>query len=362
MGELSGVSVPPAEYQRIGNLPVDLRKLAHELGLSTSTVSRALNGYHDVKEETRKRVFEAAETFGYEASAVARRLRSNKAEAIGVILTPPQSQFADPFFLELLTGIDEALTGTPYHLLVTAARNKMDELDRIRRLVRGRRVDGLIFARTEADDRRIALLQQQGTPFATIGRSNATEPFVSIDIDHTVVGYDAVKRLAGFGHRRIGLINTPGHLMYSRHCRQGYDQAHRDLGLTVDPDLLTEVSMGQDGGRRGVERLMAVDRPPTALICGNDVLAIGAMAALQQRGLTVGRDVAVIGCDDQPLTQFTSPALTTFSAPVRRAGEHLAQLLLRIIDGEPPDGMQEVWRPELVVRASDGGVRDDLHD
>lgn len=336
---------------------MDLRSLARELGLSTSTVSRALNGYHDVKEETRKRVFEAAEKFGYEASAVARRLRSRRAEAIGVILTPPQSQFADPFFLELLTGIDEALTGTPFHLLVTAAHDKKDELERIRRLVGGRRVDGLIFARTEANDPRIALLQQQGTPFATMGRSNAEQPFAWIDIDHRVVGEEAVRRLAGFGHRRIGLINTPAHLMYSHHCRQGYDRAHRDLGLPPHDDLVVDGGLNREAGRQGVDRLLALADPPTALICGNDMIAIGAMERLQERGLIVAKDVAVIGCDDQPLAQFSSPPLTTFAAPVRRAGRHLAELLLQVIEGASPQGLQEVWQPELVVRKSDGGGR-----
>ena len=143
--------------------------------------------------------------------------------------------------------------------------------------------------------------------------------------------------------------------MYSHHCRQGYDRAHRDLGLPLDHDLVVDGGLDRGAGRQGVDRLLSLATPPKALICGNDMIAIGAMDRLREMDLVVGKDVAVIGCDDQPLAQFSSPPLTTFAAPVRRAGRHLAELLLQVIEGASPDGLQELWRPELVVRRSDGG-------
>jgi len=332
---------------------LDLKTLAARLNLSPSTVSRALNGYADVNAETRSRVVEAAAALGYHPSATARRLRVSRAESIGVLLTPPQSRFADPFYLDLLTGIDDALTGTRYHLLATAAKSKDDEMEKIRRLVAGRQVDGLIFARTETEDARIAFLQDKGVPFATLGRSRAVRPFAYVEIDHTMVGREAVARLTALGHRRIALINTPGRLSYSVYCETGFREALVRGGAPVRDDYVVAAEPTRAGGERAAAGLMALDEPPTAIVCGNDVMAFGAMDHLQAAGLRIGADVAVIGCDDHPFAAFSTPPLTTFRAPVREAGAALARTLLRVIDGEDPAALGQVWDLSLVARESD---------
>jgi LacI family transcriptional regulator len=330
---------------------LNLTEFARALGLSISTVSRAMNGYADVSPATRARVAEAAERLGYVANAGGRLLRTGRVEAIGVVLSPPQSSFVNAFYLDILTGIDEALQVTPYHLLVTTARSPEDELRILRRLVEARRVDAILFGRTRRDDPRIAYLQAVGFPFATVGRSEAAAPFAHLDIDHVTVGREAAARLTALGHREVALLNTPAPLMYSHHCRLGFEAGLAAAGLA--PAAVVADEQTEEGGYRAARTVLAGHSRPTGLVCGSDLMALGAMRALGEAGLAPGRDVAVIGCDDHPLARYATPPLTTFTVPLRAAGRRVAEILLAVMDGAPPAGLQEVWIPELVIRASD---------
>jgi LacI family transcriptional regulator len=332
--------------------PVNLRDLAARLSLSTSTVSRALNGYADVNAKTRRRIEAAARRLDYAPSPIGRRLRTGRAETIGVVLPRPQLHFITAFFLDLLTGIDEGLAATPYDLVVTPARGD-DPLDSVRHMVESGRVDAAIFGRTQVDDPRIAWLQDRGVKFVAMGRSLARRPFAFLDIDHAESGRIAAERLAEAGHRRIALINTPAHLMYSRYCAQGVAAGLRAHGLEPDASLSVTEDLTEQGGFRAMSLLLARLRQPTAVVCGNDMMAFGAMRALKSAGLRVGADVAVIGCDDHPMARSFDPPLTTFTAPVREAGRRIAAMLLQLLDGARPESLQEVWKPELVARESD---------
>jgi len=337
-------------------LPLNLTQFARTIGLSASTVSRALNGYSDVNEETRERVKQAAERLGYRASAVGRRLRTGRAEAIGLVLAPPQGSFANFFHLELLAGIDEALRASEYHLVVTTAKSDQDELESLRRMVEHRQVEAMLLCRTRRSDERIIWLQQQGFPFAAVGRSETAAAFPSLDIDHAASARQACERLIGLGHRRIALINTPAALMFSAHARQGYEQALQAAGLRRSRALVAQAAMTEEAGHAATSALLALASPPTALICGDDVQALGALAALEQAGLRAGQDVAVIGCGDSPMARYANPPLTTFRAPFRAAGRRVTEMLFRAMGGTPGAELQEVWTPELVVRGSDGPV------
>jgi LacI family transcriptional regulator len=333
---------------------MNLTKFAEAIGLSISTVSRALNGYDDVNEETRRRVQEAAERLGYRPNAAGRRLRTGRVEAIGFVLAAPQRSFANFFQLELLAGIDEALRETAFHLIVMTARSAEDELSSLQRMIEMRQVDGVLLCRTRRKDERMLYLHRRGVPFAAVGRSDEVPPFPSLDIDHTLIGREACARLIALGHRKIGLVNTPAPLMFSARARRGYDDALAHAGLRQSPDLVVEGDITEEGGRDAARRLLALAAPPTALICGNDEMALGAMRAIEEAGLRAGHDVAVIGCDDSPLARYAEPKLTTFRAPFRAAGRRVTEMLMQSMDGIDVASLQEVWAPELVARASDG--------
>ncbi|ODP34636.1 LacI family transcriptional regulator [Pandoraea sp. ISTKB] len=329
-------------------------ELARQLDLAVSTVSKALNGRSDVSEATRERVLHAAKEFGFSADPAGRRLRSGHSETIGFVLSPPQSHFAHPFFLDLLMGIDEGLEKTPFQLVIVTARSVESEVDSFRRLVEKQRVDAVMFGRTRRDDPRIRFLQERGIPFVTLGRSETGDPFPFVDIDRTVAGRNGTARFIGLGHRRIALLCTPGYLMLSQHLREGYCAALDAAGLPFDPEMIVESELSEAGGLAGARKLLAMKQPPTAIMCGHDLIASGAIQAITETGKRPGADVAIIGCDNHPLGPYLNPPLTTFSAPTLQAGQRMVDLLLAQMNGKSVESLQEVWSPELILRSSHG--------
>lgn len=333
---------------------INIVELARQLELSVSTVSKALNDRADVSDATRKRVREAADRFGFSPDPAGRRLRQQSSETIGFVLSPPQSHFAHPFFLDLLMGIDRGLEATAYQLVIITARTVETELESFRRLVEKQRVDAVMFGRTRRDDPRIQYLQERGVPFVTLGRSETGNPFPFVDIDRSVAGRNGTARFIGLGHRRIGLLSTPGFLMMSHYLQEGYRAALTAAGLPFDPELLIECAFGEEGGVDGARRLLALKHPPTAIMCGHDIIATGALQAIVETGRRPGHDVAIIGCDNHPLGPYLNPPLTTFSAPTFEAGRRMVELLLASMAGQRPEALQEIWSPELILRSSHG--------
>jgi LacI family transcriptional regulator len=337
---------------------MNIHEFAKALRLSVSTVSRALNGYADVNAETRAKVIEAAKRLGYTANPMARGLRKRGTGFVAFVLSPPQKNFANPFFLDLLVGIEERLRETELKLMVVSANSFEDEMERFKSLVEIHRVEGLIFARTRLKDPRIEYLQKHRVPFVTHGRSKSGAAAPFLDIDHEIVGHEGCARFIALGHRRIALLNTPSELMYSHHRLDGYRRALKAAGLPLDSTLMVEEDLTEEGGANGVRRLMAIPDPPTAILCGHDMMAMGAMRALHEHGRMPGRDVGIIGSDDNPLGPYMSPPLTTFTAPRVSAGRRMTELLIEAMDGASPESLQELWKPTLLIRASDGPPRE----
>jgi LacI family transcriptional regulator len=254
----------------------------------------------------------------------------------------------------MLMGIDDGLRETDYHLIITTSRTLETELETFARLVEKQHVDAMIFSRTRREDPRIAYLQKRRIPFATFGRSETGKPFPYVDIDYAAAGREGVMRLFARGHRRIALVNSPSYYMFGNLRRQGYEAAIRECGLAPDPGLYVEEDITEDGGARGLQQVMRATPAPTAILCAHDLTAIGVMRALVAAGKRPGEDVAVIGSDDDPIGRYCNPALTTFSAETRRAGQRIVELLLAAMQGTPVASLQEVWTPQLIVRASDG--------
>ena len=322
-----------------------------------TTVSRALNGYADVSESTRARVIDAARTAGYRPNPVARRLALGRAEAIGLVLPRSVGDFVDPFFTELLRGMATVFEDANLDLIVTAAPEGPAELRVYRRLVEGRRVDGLIVARTRSQDERIEYLLDQDFPFVCHGRTEIDRPYAYLDMDNEGGFLAATERLLGLGHRRIALINAPMNLAFAQARFEGYKRAYANAGIEIDPAILCESELNEESGHDIATRLLDLDDPPTAMLCASDFTALGVMRAVKARGLEIGVDVSIIGYDDIPLAQYADPPLTTMHQQIHRAGGRVAEMLLARMAGTPPEELQEVWPPRLVTRATDGPIR-----
>lgn len=336
---------------------MNIQELAATLNLSVSTVSKALNGRQDVSAETRQRVLEAAERLGFSPDPVARRLRRQSSDTIGFVLSAPQTSFAHPFFLDMLVGVNEVMDDSDYQVIVASARSVETEIEVFRRLIERQRVDALLFGRTRRRDERIAYLLERDIPFVAFGRSETSGDFPYVDIDHSVVGRSGCARFIALGHRRIALVHAPDYLMFSHLERLGYMEALRAAEITFDPVLCVEAAMTEDGGADAARRLLQLPDPPTAILCGHDLVAIGVLRGIAETGRVPGRDVGVIGGDNHPIGRYVQPALTTFSAETHRAGQRMAEMLLERLTGKPPRQLQEAWAPELIIRASDGPHR-----
>ena len=331
---------------------MSLAVIARRLGLSIITVSRALGGFDDVSAATRARVIAEAERLNYKPNQAARRLRRGRAEAIGMVLPTPPGQFDDPFFLRMLAAAGPRLSAAGLDLLVTTAQPGADEMRAYRHLAEGGRVDGFLLARTRAQDERITYLLDRGTPFVAHGRTTLGRPFAYVDIDGEAACRAATARLTGFGHRRIGLINAASTYMFAHHREAGWHAALWEAGLPPGPIRRAEAT--EENGFLATREMLALDAPPTAILCATDRLAVGALHALTDAGLRAGRDVSIIGYDDLSVATYTDPPLTTVAQPIERAASRMVEMLLHLIAGAPAEGMQEIWQAKLVARASDG--------
>lgn len=336
-------------------MAVTLKDIAQEVGVSVTTVSRALAGYSDVAEETRLRVVATAQRLGYRPNAAARRLQKQRTDTLGFIFPTAAPRFSDPFFTELLAGIGNEAAAHEYDLLLsTHAPGSERELGAYERAARGGWVDGLIVARTREDDARIKLLCRESFPFVAFGRTDCDCEFPYVDEDSEAGMRLLVEHFLSLGHERIAFIAPPLGLMFGRYRRQGFDAALADAGIAVPPAWIVTGDMTQQGGATAVDSLLALTPSPTAVICGNDLMAIGAMKRMQQHGLRVGADVAVGGFDDIPLAAYVTPALTTVRQPIHEIGRQVCAMLIDIVNGRSPENPHVLLTPELIVRDSGG--------
>ena len=336
---------------------MNIQELAAELRLSVSTVSKALNGRPDVSAATRERVQQAARIYGFTPDPAARRLRTQMTETVAFVISGAQTAFANPFFVDMLVGVNEVMDSRGYQVIVASARSAETEIDLFKRLIERRRIDALMFGRTRRQDERTAFLLERDIPFVTFGRSEASDDFAYVDIDHRVVGRAACARFIALGHRRIALLHAQEHLMSSHLERLGYEEALRAAGIEFDPALRVEAQMTEQAGAAAARTLLELPDPPTAFVCGHDLIALGVTRAASETGKVPGRDIGVIGGDNHPIGRYVQPALTTFTADTDRAGRKMAEMLLERLAGKPARELQEVWAPELIVRASDGPQR-----
>nr|WP_321574745.1 substrate-binding domain-containing protein [Paraburkholderia franconis] len=312
-------------------LKTNLKALASALGLSRTTVSRALNGYDDVSEATRQRVAEAARALGYHADPTARRLATGRADAIGIVYPFGASDLGDPRFCEVVAGITEALGERDMDLIIASARPNA-ELETYRRLVEGRSVDGLIVARTRMDDRRVALLQERNFPFVAYGRTNAEQPYWWFDFDNEAGARAATQRLIDFGHRRIALISAPLAMTFAAQRREGFVSALRDAGLAPLPELMVESTFDGAGGHDAATALLNLAEPPTAVLVDNNLAGAGTFRAIIDSGRKPGRDVSLIVYDGVPSDVSHPYAVTAVTQPTGHAsGKAIAELMLNAI-------------------------------
>jgi LacI family transcriptional regulator len=332
-----------------------LRDVARTAGVSVSTASRVLSGSsHPVSEATRTRVLATADRMGFEPNRVARALATARSQTIGVVV----HDVSDPYFAEIVRGLEDVAGARDHALFVSSSDRDPDkELALVRAFV-ANRVDAIVLAASGLTDARylsqatsvLDRFESRGGVVVSLSQHPYPAPRVTFD---NRGGAEAITRhLLELGHRRIAYLSGPPELVVSSIRLAGVRAALEAGGVDLDESLVECGWFSMEGGAEATGRLLARGRP-TALLAGNDLMAIGALRRLLDEGLRVPQDVSVAGFDDIEFAAYASVPLTTVHVPLTRLGRLGAQLVLDLLAGNRPTELPSVGA-EVVVRASTG--------
>ena len=333
---------------------VTIRGVAQAAGVHVSTVSRALDPVKRklISEEVLRTVEAAARKLGYRPNRAASSLRTGRTHTIGVLVP----DMTNAVFPPMLEGIEASAAARGYFVLVAHAADAQLGQAVAERMI-AQRVDGIVIANAVHDDPLVAYLAQSGVQAVLVNRPDDTGRLPAVVGDDRLAMKLVVEHLLREGHRRIAHLAGPQHVPTGVARRQGLEQALRDHDLA--PAALVECeSFTRDAGRSACERLLAqmrdapADTRADALVCANDLIALGAYDALREAGLRVPQDLSVTGHNDMPMVDLITPPLTTVRLPHREFGWRAAELLFGALDGAADSVSTVVLRPELVVRGS----------
>jgi DNA-binding LacI/PurR family transcriptional regulator len=333
---------------------ITLKEVAVHAGVSYQTVSKVLNGHAQVSPETRQRILDAVRELGYRPNQIARNMRANRSHMIGYSWVPTAPNQANHILDQFLSSMVLEAEAAGYHLLPFPFREGENLVDAYRELIDTGRVDGFVLSSINYDDPRITFLFERQFPFVAFGRSNPELDFPYVDIDGADGLCQAMEHLIAGGHQRIAAIAWPEASRVGNDRLRGYVESMQEHGLDVRSEWIERGEGTFEFGLEAAARLLKLPAPqrPTAIVALNDTQAIGALHAARHQGLEVGRDVAVIGFDDAPMSQYLLPPLTTVRQPIREAGRKCVEILVSLMKGDQPQDHQVLLQPQLIVRTS----------
>jgi DNA-binding LacI/PurR family transcriptional regulator len=329
---------------------VTVKDIAKKAGVSHSTVSRALHGSSLIADETIKRIRQIANEMGYSPSAAARALKTNRSQVLGIVL----SSVEDPFFSEILQGIEGGVQGSGYSLFIAAAHRDAEREYGIVRAMVEHRVDGVIICSTSFSEEQSGQLTQYGVPMVVINNQAAEDFRYSIYHDDVDGSRQVTRHLIELGHRKIAYLGNSLSGRTTLDRLTGFRQEMGSNGLAVPAEYIHEVPGGDpENGMDAAQHFLTLPERPTALVCYNDMLAIGVLKGFQQLGIRAPEEISITGFDNIIFSAYTNPPLTTFDQPKRFIGMEAARLLLGLLKHDLDDGEKvKMLRGELLVRAS----------
>ncbi|WP_395339156.1 LacI family DNA-binding transcriptional regulator [Ningiella sp. W23] len=328
----------------------NIKKVSELAGVSTATVTRTLKSPELVKPKTREKVLRAVRESGYRPNAMATVFKRGRANSI-VVLVP---KLVNPFFMNVIEGVQTGAKKHGYTVLLGDTKGKSELENQYASMVLNGRADGLIqldytfpFSKDDTE------LGQNAAIVSVCDRIGGYKfPFVELD------NFGAARALTHYlielEHTRIGIISgqRASQIYFDRFS--GIARALAEDNIVFEDELMVGDHASFENGREGIKTLMALDSPPTAVICFSDDIAIGAMFGAKELGLSIPKDISITGFDDNPVSQYFDPSLTTIKQPAAEMGERAVNMLIQIIDGNPPTRLREVLPFELVIRDSTG--------
>ncbi|MEL7291206.1 MAG: LacI family DNA-binding transcriptional regulator [Pseudomonadota bacterium] len=326
---------------------ITIKEVSELAKVSQSTVSRALNGHPTVKEANRKKVFDAIEQLGYKPNAFAQALASSRSNSIGMLV----GSLDGPFYGPLMHFAENTVRKRNNHLIVTSGQESYEKEQDSIHFLRSKQVDGLIIHSDKLSDDELIEVVEQNSATIILNRYIPEVADHCIYIDNELGGYLATKHLLEQGHQRVACITGQLSKGDSRDRLQGYRNALTEYGIDYDANLVIEGRFDHDGNHDKARRLL--DRAPdiSAIFCQNDNIALAVYDIAVERHIEIGKELSVVGFDNDSHSQHIRPRLTTVNFPVREMGTEAAQAVLSLVHKQPPN-INHRLNPELVVRDS----------
>ena len=332
-----------------------IHDVAKRAGVAPITVSRVINNSGYYSQETRERVEVAIAELGYVPNRLARSLRSKRTNTLALVLT----DITNPFFTTLARGVEDTASDAGFMVILCNTDESETEEQKYLQVLLQQQVDGILLVPARSTSDSVGLIQKQNTPVVVLDRRMPSETNVDIVRCDSVDGaYRLVQLLIGLGHRRIAILSGPSSVSTAEDRMAGYRQAMLEANLDDQPQLAYYGAFTQSSGYELAKQALAVNPPPTAIFAANNLIAIGALKAIQDSGLRVPEDIAMVSFDDLPPNLLISPFFTVVVQPPYEMGQQATRLLLARLAGEISEHCQEVVLPtELIVRQSSGQAR-----
>ncbi len=326
-----------------------IRDVARKAGVSVATVSRVLNHFSSVRQETRQRVSRAIEECHYIYNALAGGLSARRTATLGIIVPT----ITNPVFASVTKGIQDYAREKGYSILLgNTDYNEENEL-RLIHLFQQKRVDGVILNGPWRNAPIIPLMKETRLPFVITWQTLRDKKVNCVAFDNFRSAYRMVEYLVALGHRRIAMIAGKFSVSERALMRwQGYRRSLAKNKIPLDPALVIEEGYAFSDGKRAMARLLSLPEKPTAVFCGNDILAVGAIACAKENGIRVPEDVSVVGFDDMEISAYYDPPLTTMAVPAYEMGQTAARILVEEIEGKGKKPRQILLQTKLMIRGS----------
>jgi len=323
----------------------DVAKLAE---VHPSTVSRVINGNPRISEKTKNKVLLIIKKLGYTPNAIARGLKTKRTHTLGMLIP----DITNPFFSEIARGVEDAANKNSFNVILCNTDDKLKKERTYLEILREKRVDGLILGTAHIRDKSILALENKKFPYILISRNIERLNKNCIIIDDVEGGIMATEYLIKLGHRRIAHITGPLKTRSALNRLKGYKLALKKHEIEYKDELVGEGDFRIKGGYQVMKRFLKLTEPPTAIFAANDLIALGAMQAIQKKNFHIPEDFSVIGFNDIELASFIYPPLTTIRQPILEMGNLAVKMLLRIIIEKEFNQRRIILQPKLIIRES----------
>lgn len=331
-------------------MSVTIKDVAKAADVSPSTVSRVISDNPNISDKTKKKVRKVMEELGYHLNYSARNLAQQSTKTIGVVVKHSvQKSMHNSFFPEVIAGISALCGKHDFSISLTTGETEAECFDDVVKMVRGKRVDGMIVLYSKEKDPVVPYLIDSGIPFVMVGKPiEQSNKITYIDNDNVAAAEEATDYLFDLGHKKIAFIGEGTEFEVGQARLNGYLQSFKNREISIDENYIHNIGFEIGEGRQVVERLLEIEEPPTGLVVANDFNALIMLTALQEKGLTVPQDISLITFNNSAITKVTNPPLTTIDPQIFQLGYEAANSLIELIN-ESSTFVKRIIIPSTII-------------